>query len=157
MEVDMNKDHWTRPCPKVDCRKKSCECGLTLISIPAVLGDDSKESKVAPKKGDYCNALVTYEANGAVYIYSGEGVPVQVTLEGGGGDDPGKLTPEQIEALNAMGFNIRPDGILTVTYDIRILDVDFMIQGEDLIVDNNIDATFNINNNGEMEVTYDDN
>lgn len=157
MEQDYNMKHWAEPCRKVDCRKKSCSCGLTAMNIPAVLGDDSKDSKVAPRNGAYCNSIVTYEANGAVYIYSSEGIPVKVSVSDGGGDKPGGLTPEQIAALNAMGFNIRPDGILTVTYDVRILDVDFRIQGEDLIVDNNIDATFNINNNGEMEVTYDNN
>lgn len=72
------KDYWKQPCPKVDCRKNSCKCGLKYVNIPANLGDDSNTSKVAPQKGEYCNAIVEYEANGAVYIYSSEGIPVNV-------------------------------------------------------------------------------
>lgn len=44
------------------------------IDIPAVLGDDSEGSEVAPCNGAYKNALVEYEANGALYIYSSDGV-----------------------------------------------------------------------------------
>lgn len=76
----MNKDHWINhgPCPKIDCRKNACKCGLRYVNIAAVLGDDSKDSDVAPKNGDYCNSIVEYEANGAVYIYSTEGIPVNI-------------------------------------------------------------------------------
>lgn len=79
MEIDMNKEHWSNgPCPKYDCRKNSCKCGLRYVNVPAVLGDDAEGSDVAPKVGEYCNAIVEYEANGAVYIYSAEGIPVNV-------------------------------------------------------------------------------
>ena len=79
MEIDMNKEHWSNgPCPKYDCRKNSCKCGLKYVNIPAILGDDSEDSDVAPKVGEYCNAIVEYEANGAVYIYSTEGIPVNI-------------------------------------------------------------------------------
>lgn len=44
------------------------------IVIPAVLGDDSDKSDVAPCNGAYKNALVEYEANGAMYIYASDGV-----------------------------------------------------------------------------------
>lgn len=75
----MNKENWSNgPCPKYDCRKNSCRCGLKYVNIPAVLGDDSESSDVAPKNGSYCNAIVQYEASGAVYIYSKEGIPVLV-------------------------------------------------------------------------------
>lgn len=78
--LDMNEEHWaTRKCPEIDCRKKNpCCCGLKFISLPAVLGDDSVSSTVSPKKGDYSNAIVRYEANGSVYIYSDEGIPVKI-------------------------------------------------------------------------------
>lgn len=77
MDIDMNKEHWANEgCPKYDCRKAACKCGLRFVDIPAALGDDSKGSNVAPKNGEYCNAIVRYEANGRVYIYSKEGVPV---------------------------------------------------------------------------------
>ena len=79
MMENYDKTYWgQKPCSKVDCRKKACKCGLKFISIPASLGDDSENSNIAPKNGTYCNAIVRYEANGAVYIYSAEGVPVNV-------------------------------------------------------------------------------
>lgn len=79
----MDKRHWKHgPCPKHDCRKDSCKCGLRLISFPAALGDDSKGSPVAPKNGDYCNALVKYESNGHIYVYSTEGVPERLSSNG---------------------------------------------------------------------------
>ena len=77
--LDYNKEHWeSESCPKYDCRKNSCKCGLRFVDIPAVLGNDSTTSDVAPKNGNYCNAIVRYEANGAVYIYSTEGIPVLI-------------------------------------------------------------------------------
>lgn len=79
----MDTRHWEHgPCPKHDCRKDSCKCGLRLISFPAALGDDSKGSPVAPKNGDYCNALVKYESNGHMYVYSTEGVPERLSSNG---------------------------------------------------------------------------
>lgn len=67
-------------------------------------------------------------------------------------DDP--LTPEEIAALEAMEVEITQDGDLTITYDNQILDLDFEIVGDDLYIDNGIKATFSINNNGELTVTY---
>lgn len=75
---DYDKSHWTEKCPKIDCKKPKCGCGLKYYNLPAVLGDDSEESEVAPKKGNYSNAIVEYEANGAIYIYSSEGIPVKI-------------------------------------------------------------------------------
>lgn len=79
MEIDMDKSHWySNKCPKYNCRKESCKCGLKYVNIPTTLGDDSESSPVAPKNGAYCNAIVKYDANNAVYIYSTEGVPVKI-------------------------------------------------------------------------------
>lgn len=78
MEQDFEKSHWTTKCPKIDCKKHQCNCGLKYFSIAVALGDDSANSTVAPKNGNYCNAIVKYEANGAVYIYSAEGIPVKI-------------------------------------------------------------------------------
>lgn len=78
MEQDFDIKHWTNPCPKYDCRKNACKCGLKYVSIPAALGDDSAGSEVAPKNGAYCNAIVKYEANGNIYMYSKEGIPVLI-------------------------------------------------------------------------------
>lgn len=77
----MNENNWSNPCPKYDCRKAACECGLEYVNIPASLGDDSEGSNVAPKNGAYCNALVIYEANNHVYIYSKEGVPTLIDVD----------------------------------------------------------------------------
>lgn len=62
-------------CPNVMCgqKKDSC-CGITKVVLAAVLGDDSKDSKVAPFNGAYCNKIVEYEANGAIYFYSSDGI-----------------------------------------------------------------------------------
>lgn len=79
MNIDMNEQHWMdKKCPPINCRKKQCECGLERVFLSAALGDDSESSPVAPKNGDYCNALVVYEANGNVYFYSQDGVPTLV-------------------------------------------------------------------------------
>lgn len=83
MEQDFNKEHWEqKKCPQYDCRKKQCECGLEKVFLSAALGDDSKDSPIAPKNGEYCNAIVVYEANGHIYIYSQEGIPTLVETEG---------------------------------------------------------------------------
>lgn len=64
------------------CQKKcdnSCNCcGLLKTTIPAVLGDDSAESDVRPANGAYVNKIVEYEANGAVYIYGGDGLYTKI-------------------------------------------------------------------------------
>ena len=80
MEQDYNKNIWSKGCPNVDCRKSCSKCGIKYIDIPSALGDDHHGSPVAPKNGAYSNAVVYYEANGAVYIYSSEGVPVEVNI-----------------------------------------------------------------------------
>ena len=79
MEQNFDKSYWDKKCcPKYNCRKDNCKCGLKYVSIPITLGDDSAGSKMAPKNGLYCNAIVRYEANGAVYIFSSEGIPVLI-------------------------------------------------------------------------------
>lgn len=77
----MNEKSWATPCPKYDCKKTACKCGLEYVNIPTSLGDDSEGGNVAPKNGAYCNALVIYEANNHVYIYSKEGVPTLIDVD----------------------------------------------------------------------------
>ena len=104
--LNYNKECYSQPCPKVDCKqKKGCCFGLSLVSIPSALGDDSKGSKVAPKNGNYCNALVTYEANGNVYLYSYEGVPVKVNLKTN--DDTPDIPTKTSDLINDSGFITR--------------------------------------------------
>lgn len=74
MEQNFNEACWRKkPCPKVNCRKDECRCGLKFISVPANL-----TKNFPPENGMYSNAIVRYEKNGAVYIFSTEGVPVLV-------------------------------------------------------------------------------
>lgn len=62
-------------CPNVMCnpKKEDC-CWVTKVVIAAVLGDDSETSKVKPENGAYTNKIVEYEANGAIYFYSSDGL-----------------------------------------------------------------------------------
>ena len=74
MEFDYKnppKDH----CPNVLCgqKKEDC-CWVTKVVIAAALGDDSDDSPVKPRNGAYTNKIVEYEANGAIYFYSSDGL-----------------------------------------------------------------------------------
>ena len=63
-------------------------------------------------------------------------------------------TQEQIDALNNIKTSIDNQDLI-IEYDNEVLDLDFNIQNNDLIVDNNVRGTeFEINNNGELEVIY---
>lgn len=78
----MNEQHWEQEaCPKYDCRKENCKCGMKRVFLATALGDDSEDSPIAPKNGAYCNAIVVYEANGHVYIYSSEGIPTMMSAD----------------------------------------------------------------------------
>lgn len=82
--LDYSTKKWGKdPCPPINCHKKRCECGLEKVFLPSSLGDDSKDSQIAPKNGAYCNAIVVYEANGHIYIYSKEGIPTFIKTEDG--------------------------------------------------------------------------
>lgn len=72
MEENYNPKYWKQSCPKYDCKKNKCKCGLKYINIPSTL-----EKEYAPVNGAFCNTIVEYES-GAVYIYSAEGVPVLI-------------------------------------------------------------------------------
>lgn len=72
MEYDYK--HPETQCPNISCDKKDNCCGITKVVLAAVLGDDSKDSKVAPFNGAYCDKIVEYEANGAIYFYSSDGI-----------------------------------------------------------------------------------
>lgn len=63
------------------------------------------------------------------------------------------LTQEQVEAINSTVINL--DEELSIEYDENVLDLDFMIDGIELVIDNNIEGLdFNINKNGELEAIY---
>ena len=53
-------------------QKKCVDTFLHKTVIPASLGDDT--GMFAPHNGAYQNEIVEYESNGALYIYSTEGI-----------------------------------------------------------------------------------
>ena len=63
--------------PKDDC------CPFRKIVIPAVMGDDSEDSPSSPENGAYVNALVEYEANGAMYMYASDGIFTKLSMVAG--------------------------------------------------------------------------
>lgn len=68
-----------KQCPKVPKHGCAC-CPFRKVVIPTVLGDDSEGSDYAPENGAYQNALVEYEANGALYLYSSDGIYTKLSL-----------------------------------------------------------------------------
>ena len=74
-------------CPRVDCSDRCDSVPFVKTTIPAALGDDSADSPYAPENGAYKNALVEYEANGALYIYSSDGIFTKLGYNTQGGGD----------------------------------------------------------------------
>lgn len=76
-----------KKCPKVNCRRDDCcGCPFRKVVIPAVAGDD-KTGTIIPENGLFANALVEYEANGALYIYASDGIFTDITPKQG---EPGQ-------------------------------------------------------------------
>lgn len=50
------------------------------------MGGDSEGEEYAPENGAYRNALVEYESNGHIYMYSSDGIPTRLTGESGSSD-----------------------------------------------------------------------
>lgn len=140
MEQDFNMKHWTNPCPKYDCRKNNCKCGLRYVNIPAVLGDDSDNSDVAPKNGLYCNTIVRYEANGAVYLYSKEGIPILITREIPAISN--RIIPLEITNASNANWIIPSDGDFGMSW----------VQGD--IISDNLEFRDDIGRNLTLEALY---
>ena len=81
-----------------DCGKTNCTCGkdrcsspaaiqinntetvlFRKILIPASMGDETTNP---PVPGAFCNALVVYEATGAAFLYSSDGIPTLLAEKG---------------------------------------------------------------------------
>ena len=78
--------------PKDDC------CPFRKIVIPAVMGDDSEDSPSAPENGAYVNALVEYEANGAMYMYASDGIFTKLSMVAG---SAGAATVDYVDKQDA--------------------------------------------------------
>lgn len=66
----------------------------------------------------------------------------------------GDLTDDTKVAIENMKIEI-VDGKLLIDFDDEVLQLDFYKEGNDLVVDNNVeDVDFNINENKELEVSY---
>lgn len=81
-------------CETCGDKKPACDKGFTKaaleiknpsqlvefrkIVVPASLGDDTA---VPPVIGKYCNAILYYEANDQVYLYSSDGIPTKITVD----------------------------------------------------------------------------
>lgn len=76
----------SRPSPKKLCCPKGVE--IDYVELPASLGTSAPGQPNAPENGAYKNAVVKYVADGHVYIYTSEGIPVLLSDgSGGGGGD----------------------------------------------------------------------
>lgn len=81
----MNRPH-LEGCPNIDCHNNKDCCPFRKIVIPSVMGGDSEGEDYAPENGAYRNALVEYESNGHIYMYSSDGIPTRLTSESGVSD-----------------------------------------------------------------------
>lgn len=86
-----------KQCPKVPKHGCAC-CPFRKVVIPTVLGDDSEGSDYAPENGAYQNALVEYEANGALYLYSSDGIYTKLSLAA---NDFGMATTRYVDQKDA--------------------------------------------------------
>lgn len=78
---------------ELNCKIPDPRGNFRKVVIPAAMGDDSGE--FAPQNGAYHDALVKYEANGAIYIYSSDGIPTKIN--------------NYIEYLKALAFKDKAD------------------------------------------------
>ena len=71
-----------------------CPGEVTLfhkVSVPAEMGDETVNP---PKVGQYRNVLLTYEATGASYMFSSDGIPTRIIGEKGEKGDQGEMGPQ---------------------------------------------------------------
>lgn len=101
-----NKYHTTK-CPDINCHGGKDCCPFRKIVIPAVMGDDSEGSPAAPENGAYRNALIEYEANGAMYIYASDGIYTKISMVAGGA---GAATIQYVDGKVAAEAVARQNG-----------------------------------------------
>lgn len=74
------------PAPHNQPCGKPKNISLRTVVIPANLGDDEEGAAYAPKPGMYFNTIVSYLANGHIYIYDSNGVFTYFPTGGGACD-----------------------------------------------------------------------
>ncbi len=89
----VNLDDFKDKCPRVDCGDKCSDVPFRKVNIPASMGDDTTGEYI-PENGLYKNALVEYEANGALYIYSSDGIFTKLGFNTQGG---GEVTKQYVD------------------------------------------------------------
>lgn len=91
----------SKECPQFDCGKKDKCCEMfRKVVIPAAMGDDSPTSPAAPANGAYHNALVEYEENGALYMYSSDGIYTKLYY-----------TTDELSGMASVGYVNAQDGL----------------------------------------------
>ena len=103
--------------PKDDC------CPFRKIVIPAVMGDDSEDSPSAPENGAYVNALVEYEANGAMYMYASDGIFTKLSMVAGSAGAASVSYVDQQDAKTLVDAKTYADSIVP-TVDVTKAYVD---------------------------------
>ena len=84
------------------------------ITIPSSLGDDTGE--YAPQNGAYRNALVEYAANGAIYIYSSDGIYTKINSTGGGSYELPIASSTVLGGIKVgQNLTIAADGVLSAS------------------------------------------
>lgn len=121
------------PCK--NCGKPNCTCGkdrcspaaaiqinntetvlFRKVTIPASAGDETTNP---PKPGAFCNALVYYEATGATFLYSSDGIPTRIDADVSGLE---KKIDDETEARSAADQEIWTE-IETIEASSDVVDV----------------------------------
>lgn len=121
MEIDYTVNNKT-VCPKVDCRKKACKCGLKYVFVPAALAEE-----MAPKNGDYCNAIVKYEGTGDIYIFSSEGIPTKMSQDVSGLAQDVERLEREVEELKNVSSVV---DIVGTYVDLQTYDTSKLVRGD---------------------------
>ena len=69
------------PCTSRNCGKSNENLRIKTVVLQPSLGTDEKGQPYAPKLGAYINTIVTYQANGALYLYDSRGIFTKVTSD----------------------------------------------------------------------------
>lgn len=146
----LDEKKFKKKCPPpMDC------CGKDIlfrkVIIPIAMGDDTQ---YPPENGAFRNALVEYEANHALYIYSSDGlytklsVPSGVTSVNGMYGDVTLDIPEKVSQLiNDLGFITKnADDLVNYTKTTNLAAVALSGSYNDLLYKPAI-------NNGELTIT----